>query len=152
MDAETLKAEMQAVFDGVAAAFEVNDFVGVKALWDTEDPTPFYLAEEHEVLVADWGALADYWALTTKVNAGATLRWTVAAAKLLTSDHAACMFTLDWKILIAGMAEPYGGFNRGQAVLRRTDRGWRLRTYVEAPLAPITYLKKLYVETGRRVI
>ena len=152
MDADTLKTEMQAVFDAVAASFEVNDFVTLKTLWDSDDPAPFYLAEEHEVLVSDWGALCDYWALTTKVNAGCSLRWQVAAAKLLTPDHAACMFTLDWKILITGMAEPYGGFNRGQAVLRRTDGGWRFRTYVEAPLAPITYLKKLYVETGRRAI
>lgn len=147
-----LKGELQAVFDSVAACFETNDFVRLATMWDADDPQPFYLAEEHETLVASWPELRDYWAATTKINLGCTARWAVASAKLLTPDHAACLFTLDWKIHVAGQAEPYGGFCRGQAVLRRSAHGWLFRTYTEAPLAPITYLRKLYVRVGRDIV
>jgi len=144
-----LRAELQAIFDAVASCFETNDFERLATMWDEDDPHPFYLAEEHETLVASWPELRAYWAATTTINLGCTARWEVVAAKPVGDDHAAAMFTLDWKIHVAGQAEPYGGFCRGQALFRRGADGWLFRTYVEAPLAPITYLRKLYVRVGR---
>lgn len=144
-----LAGELQALFDEVGVCFEANDFERLAGLWDPDDPHPFYLAEEHEPLVADRAAQQAYFALTREVNMGCAARWRVEAAKRLTDDHAAVIFTLDWRIHVRGLPEPYGGFCRGQAVLRRTGEGWRFRTYVEAPLAPITYLKKLYERVGR---
>lgn len=146
-----LTEELQAVFDEAAACFATNDFERLARLWDGEDPAPFYLAEENETLAASWPEMRAYWAATEAINLGCTARWRVEAAKLLTPDHATCLFTLDWKMLVAGQAEPLGGFCRGQAVLRRAPAGWLLRTYAEAPLAPMTYLRKLYVRVGRDI-
>jgi hypothetical protein len=145
----TLVAELQAVFDEVGACFEANDFGRLSSLWDADDPSPFYMAEEHETLVACWPELDAYWAVTRDINTGCTARWTVANAKPLGETHAAAQFTLDWKIHVKGQPEPYGGFCRGLAVLRRAPGGWRFTAYAEAPLAPLTYLRKLYVRVGR---
>lgn len=148
----TLKAELQAVFDEVSACFAANDFDRLRPLWDAEDPRPFYMAEEHETLVASWPELEAYWAVTHDTNAGGCItRWTVANAKLLGDDHTLAQFTLEWKIHVKGQPEPYGGFCRGMAVLRRALAGWRFVGYTESPLAPLTYLRRLYVRVGKDI-
>jgi len=148
----TLANELQALFDEVSAGFAANDFDRVRPLWDADDPAPFYAAEEHETLVTSWPELEAYWAATRDINAGGCVaRWTVAAAKPLGDAHAVAQFTLDWKIHVRGQPEPFGGFCRGLAVCRRTPAGWRFAAYTEAPLAPLTYLRKLYVRVGRDI-
>lgn len=145
----TLQAELQTLFDAVGACFEANDFDRLRTLWDADDPAPFYFAEEHEPLVASWPQLEGYWRITRDINMGCTARWTVANAKPMGAEHALAQFTLDWKIHVKGQPEPYGGFCRGLAALRRTPDGWRFTAYAEAPLAPMTYLRKLYVRVGK---
>ena len=140
--------EFQPLFDAVSAAFTANDFETLMALWD-RDAEPFYIAEEHEPPVSSWAALQGYFDATAKINMGYTGTYRVVAAKPLGSDHAIAHFTLDWRILVAGQPEAYGGFNRGQAVFVRKAEGWRFTGYVEAPLAAITYLRKLYVRLGK---
>lgn len=144
-----LASELQAVFDRLSAGFAANDFQAVAAEWDESDPAPFYLAEERDVLIADWPALRDYWQATEAINLGCQTRWTVGHAKPLGDGHALALFDLDWRMAIAGEPEPYGGFCRGMAVFTRREPGWRLTGYAEAPLSPLTYLKKLYVRVGR---
>jgi hypothetical protein len=149
---DALRDELQALFDAVGACFGANEFDRLRTLWDPEDEQPFYLAEEHDTLVADRAALEAYWAITREVNGGCEARWRVEAAKPIGPDHASAMFTLEWRIHVRGLPRRYGGACRGQALLRRTDAGWRFRSYAEAPLAPITYLKKLYERVGETVV
>ena len=45
---------------------------------------------------------------------------------------------------MVGQDKPVGGDLRVTAVFRKTPAGWRLFHYVEAPLAPIIYVRRLY--------
>ena len=43
-----------------------------------------------------------------------------------------------------GYEKPVGADNRAVALFRKLPEGWRICRYVEAPLAPILYMRKLY--------
>jgi hypothetical protein len=51
---------------------------------------------------------------------------------------------MEWQAAIKPAVEKMGGYVRVVAVLRKSDAGWRLVSYVEAPLAPIIYMGELY--------
>ena len=145
---DPLWTEVQHVLDRVAECFRNNDFDAARALWDTSDPAPFYVAEEHEPCAADWPALEDYWRITSGINKGFTGGWTLVALKQLSDDDVLAMFRLTWTLDLEGYDKPLGGFNRGMAGLRRVGGDWKLHAYMEAPLAPLVYMKKLYEVQG----
>lgn len=147
---DKLARELQPLFDAVADCFAANDFAALRGLWEA-DAAPFYIAEEHEPPISGWDGLEAYWRATEAINNGYSGRYEVVAAKRLGAGHAVAQFTLRWRILVAGQPEAYGGFNRGQAVVAETAEGWRFAAYAEAPLAPITYLRKLYFRVGREL-
>jgi hypothetical protein len=59
---------------------------------------------------------------------------------------------MEWRVHIHGCDKPTGGETRVAALLRHTQSGLRFAAYVEAPLAPILYLRRLYEERAARMM
>ena len=60
-------------------------------------------------------------------------------------------FELEWTTYIKGEDAPIGGSVRGIALFEYDGSAWKLKAYIEAPLAPILYMRDLYkVVAGTR--
>ena len=53
-------------------------------------------------------------------------------------------FTLEWNVHLNTDPTPIGGSVRGIAMFAEEKGAWKLRAYIEAPLAPIIYMRELY--------
>ena len=67
--------------------------------------------------------------------------------RTLSPDIVSVVYAMHWDARVRGAATPLGGDNRVCATLRRTSAGWRFIQYVESPLAPIVYMKRLYEQS-----
>lgn len=142
MTQEELIAALQPLFDSWVERFAVNDFKGVEQLWVDGLERPYYVAEEHAVLMSTWEEVHHYWAETAKINNDFKGRISIVNAKLTAENEAMAQFELAWKMSLEGWPRPIGGVNRGMAGFSNTAKGWRIHSYMEAPMAPITYFRK----------
>jgi len=125
-------------------AWNELDFAAIKSIWDTSRP-PVYFAEEAANPHLDWPSLEAYWDFTRRSISRMGMRITNAPELVeLAPELVSVIYRMHWDALIAGDGKPLGGDNRVCATFRHTSDGWRLAQYVEAPLAPITYMKWLY--------
>jgi hypothetical protein len=126
------------------AAWCAFDFERVRALWDGSRP-PIYLAEEAEPALS-WDALEAYWRATRESIVRVAMR--IDADRLVLRELApglvTALYPMHWDAQMKHEAEPIGGEVRVCATLRLTPAGWRFAQYVEAPLAPIVYMRRLY--------
>lgn len=139
-----LEAEIDALARRYYERFGAMDFAAMRELWDAEERHPTYLAEEMEDFLRDHAAIDAYWAASKAAMTRLASRHWDVHAHLVTHDLAAATWRMHWNAEIVGRSVPVGGEVRVSAVLRRKPAGWRLIQYVEAPLAPILYIRKLY--------
>ena len=119
------------------------NFAGIRALWD-QSRAPIYLAEEAEQVHTTWAELEAYWQATTQSIERLQMRIEALQLIALSPELISAVYKMHWNGVVRGMPRPVGGDNRVVATLRRTAAGWRFVQYVEAPLAPIVYMRKLY--------
>jgi hypothetical protein len=136
-------------FEDYAIAWATNDPARLEALWDTDDPMPVYLAEEHPVAMTDWPAVRAYWQNNHRYIERIRLRFGDFTFKHQHGDElVTAVFQMRWDLQLRdpghAAAAAMGGDNRVVATLRRTAQGWRLCAWVEAPLAALPYLQQLY--------
>lgn len=136
-------AEIDAVLAEAKRYWDVQDYAGLKTLWDLDEKDPYYQPEETEELLIGWPAIEAYWANNLKIMEKISVLYGKARAKLITPDLAVAMFDLRWDAALKNR-EALGGDNRATALFRKKPEGWRFCHYVEAPLAPIMYIRKLY--------
>jgi SnoaL-like domain len=139
-----LEAEIDALLARYYERFGAMDFDGARATWDTSDPQPTYLAEEIDDFLRDWRAIEGYWAASQAAMSRLASRHWEVRARQLTDELATATWRLHWNAQVIGQDRPVGGDVRVTGVFRRLAGGWRLFHYVEAPLAPIIYVRKLY--------
>lgn len=135
-------SDLDALMRDYAAAWAENDAARLKTFWD-ESRAPVYLAEEIDAAFTDWAAVEAYW----RDNEGRHLdvRLTFSQSRYVDVADGLVMgvHQMDW--FIAFTDKPaMGGDNRVAALYRETGEGWRLAAWIEAPLAAITYIRKLY--------
>ena len=138
------EAAVVALVRALEAQWNSGDMAGMAALWDADHPDPVYQAEEEDALARGWPALQDYWRRTQALNARVAVRYAEIGVTPLADDLALAHWRMHWDIALSGQAKPIGGDNRIFAVARRTAQGWRMVAYIEAPLAPLTYIRRLY--------
>jgi hypothetical protein len=124
-------------------AWKRHDFAALKLLWDTNDP-PVYLPEESRAACLTWEALDHYWALTCNAARAVSIRVAQPTFRVLAPDLISALYDMHWNFQTADAQAPVGGDVRVYAVFRRTASGWRFANYIEAPLAPIVYMRTLY--------
>ena len=141
---QTLTEELDAVLARVVTAWNALDFEALEKLWDEQESRPFYLPEEAPQALTSWPALRAYWQQTRRLTRALSMRTWDLDAKLLAEDLAVAMWQMHWNADVNGYERPVGGDNRVTAIFRRRSGEWRFVHYVEAPLAPILYLKRHY--------
>ncbi len=120
------------------------DLKAMAGIWDTSDLQPFYLPEEVDQPLRDWDAIHAYWDKTMQMIPRLKMRIWDLEAVLVSEDLAWVSYQFHWDAIAKGYDKPVGADNRAVALFRRLPEGWRICRYVEAPLAPILYMRKLY--------
>lgn len=121
-------------------AYEVP---ALRALWDAEEPSPIYVAEESEPMIG-WPALEAYWGID-RSRSDRLLTHDRLTVRQAAPDVAIAFYHMRWNVFIPGnrlYPQPFGGAVRVSAMLRRRAEGWRLFHYVEAPLAALIQMRK----------
>lgn len=134
--------------DRLVAAWNELDFPAVRALWHPSEQMPWYLPEEETDFLMGWDAIEAYWARTRSSIKRLTMRTWNVNAKPMADDLIVLLYEMHWNAEVEGYPKPCGGDNRVTALMRKGDEDlpWRFCHYVEAPLAPIMYLRRYYEE------
>jgi ketosteroid isomerase-like protein len=142
----SLETEVTAVIEALEAAWKAHDFGAVKALWDTDDPQPIYIAEEAEKPFTSWGEIDRYWTHTAGVLVRVSHRTSNRLIKAASPDIAIVLYDMHWNAEVApgGLfgGEMMAGDNRVSIMLRRKPEGWRIFHYVEAPVAGMVQMRQ----------
>jgi hypothetical protein len=145
---EHVRSAIEAVFDSYARAWRVNDAGRIESHWDTSDPTPFYVAEEIEEVHDTWPKLRAYWQHNETFHQAVELAFEKFQYKPVAADVIMVAFQMRWDIHFAA-GNAMGGDNRVLTLLRDIDGVWKLTAWIEAPIAPINYMRQLYERNVR---
>jgi ketosteroid isomerase-like protein len=141
---ESLNAEIQAFLDAYAAVYNRQDYPALLALWDRDDPGVVYMAEEIDPPMHGWGKLTAYFNPKPGVQVldGIRNRYSEVRARYLAPDLVLATYRLDFDIKVKNM-RPMTSWDRCMAVLRRRDGQWKFVAYGEAPMAPLTMVRRM---------
>lgn len=142
--------ELAALFADLERHYGAKDFGAVRALWLPDLDTPFYIAEEHGEVMSSWPQIERYWRITTESLAHLRARFEPRGAVPLSASQQLVGFELTWLARV-GSTAPVAGTLRAVAICEQTPAGWRIRAWIEAPLAPIVYMRALYEGVARQL-
>ena len=135
-----LSAEIDAFLNEYEDLWNIQDPAGLIALWDQDDPEPFYLAEEQDTWRIGWDQVKDYWdPQGPSATEALRMRFDTVNARYLTEekDLAFASFWIRFDTKMIFMPKPIGTDARASAIFRKKEDGWRLVTWAESPLSPI---------------
>lgn len=141
---QELLSELVEVMDAVKADWNNGNYDGLKSHWDMNDESPIYIAEESDKVMTSWTDIEDYWAGTDKWNEWIVIDYYNYHVKRIDERNAMITFDLRFDVKLNDRPKPIGGDNRGVVSFRKVDGQWKMYSWVEAPLAAITYMRKLY--------
>ena len=118
------------------------DFKAIRALWD-DSVAPLYLAEEAMGPACSWDELEKYWGATGKLAKRNRVSINNLRLHDVTRDVISAFYEMHWDIELED-GKFLGGDNRVCITFKRTAAGWRIGQYIEAPLAPLVYMRQLY--------
>lgn len=140
-----LSAEIDAVLKEYAVLWDAQNPSGLIALWDQDEPEPFYLAEEQDEWRVGWEQLKDYWNPDgPSMMESIRMRFDGVQAKRIADDLVFASFWIRFDTKMVIMSDTIGTDTRASAVFRKKPEGWRLVTWAESPQSPILYVQKLY--------
>ena len=139
-----LETEILAVMEGVKDDWNTFKYDEFAKRWDESDANPIYLAEESDVIMTSWPQIKKYWAGTEAWNEWIVVDYFNYTVKSVDETHAMVSFELRFDVKLNDRPKPIGGDNRAVVSLRKIDGEWKIYAWVEAPLAAITYMRKLY--------
>lgn len=141
---DRLSAEIQAFLDRYAAIYNRQDYPALLAMWDRDDPNPIYIAEEIDPPMHGWSLLDAYFNPKPGVQVldGIRNEYTNVKAHYLAPDLAIATYRLRFDIKVKNM-KPMSSWDRVIAVFRRKDGEWKLAAYAEAPMAPLTMVRRM---------
>jgi len=140
------RKEVLAQLGTAEAAWNQLDFDRIASLWEAEAPDLLYIAEEQDEPMFEWAAIQAYWAATQKLIS--EIRLTIGEPRFarLSDDLVRTYFRMAWRAEIrpaAGM-KPIGMELKVVTLFRQRDSAWRLIQWVESPLAPLPFLRRIY--------
>jgi hypothetical protein len=140
----TVAAEVAAIIHETAERWNSQDYASVLELWDPDEPTPYYLAEEQDDWFIGWQPLRGYLAPPKPNPAVQGIREEMRDihVKEIAPGLAIAAWWLHFEMKIIGRP-PIGEEVRVSAVLRRTRAGWRYIHWAESPMTGVMYMQKL---------
>ena len=132
------------VFAELEHMWQSRDFAAMRSHWLSDLPTPLYLAEEKATFFTTWPEVESYFADVKAHSKAGLVKYKPLHATPMGPGQEMVAFTLEWNVHLTGEAVPIGGSVRGVALFAEEKGAWKLRAYIEAPLAPIVYMRELY--------
>jgi ketosteroid isomerase-like protein len=141
---DALSAELQTWLDRYAVLYNRQDYQALLDMWDKDDPNVLYMAEEIDPPMRGWGLIRAYFNPRPGVQMldGIRNRYTNVRAHLLAPDLAFASYRLDFDIKVKGQ-KALTSWDRVTAVFRRKGGEWKMVTYAEAPMAPLTMVRRM---------
>ena len=152
MEHSSLKNEILTVMNAVKEDWNTGRYDDFARHWDETDIQPIYLAEESDVMMTTWPEIKKYWAGTKAWNEWIIVDYFNYSVKSVDETNTMVMFELRFDVKLNDRPKPIGGDNRAVVSLRKIDGDWKIHSWVEAPLAAITYMRKLYELNVRKDI
>lgn len=141
---EQLSKELQAWLDAYGEIYNRQDYAALLKLWDQEDPDVIYMAEEIDPPMHGWPRLNAYFNPKPGVQVldGIHNRYSDVRARYLAPDLALATYKLEFDIKVKNM-KAMSSWDRVMAVFRRKDGQWKMVAYGEAPMAPLTMVRRM---------
>lgn len=142
-----LSAEIQAFLNAYAEAYNRQDYASLLEMWDQAYPHPIYLAEEVDPPMHGWQRIRAYFNPKPgfTVLDGIRNEYTDVRANYLDDDLAIATYKLRFDIKVKRQ-KAMSSWDRIIAVFRKKDGEWKLTAYAEAPMAPLTMVRKMLQE------
>ena len=140
---QALAGEIASFLEAYAAAYNEQDYRSVKSMW-LDDGNPIYMAEEVPFPLYGQDRMNNYFNPVPgkRILDGIDNRYSEVRAKYVAPDIAVATYRLDYDIKLVGMPAGHG-WDRVMAVFVRTDDGWKMSAYAEAPMGPRTMVRKM---------
>ena len=143
----TLFKEIDAVLKRTEAIWLSQEWWRLpEEIWDREDPTPIYIAEELYNVMVGWDTLDRYIFPPSKGLAAFRWGYSNLFVKYLADDVALALYDHWFEIQIKApppIGNPRHGFDRVLSIYNRRDDGWRQSLYAQCPLGPDTYTRRV---------
>lgn len=139
-----LNTQIEAFLASYAEAYNRQDYQALLAMWDADDPDVLYLAEEADPPLQGWDALRHYFNPRPGVQVldGIRNRYSGVRARELAPGLALATYRLDFEIKVRGL-KAMASWDRIVAVFRDRGQGWKLTAYAEAPMSPLTMVRRM---------
>jgi len=115
-------------------------------IWDREDPTPIYVAEELYSVMVGWDTLDRYIFPPSKGLDAFRWGYSNLFVKYLAPGVALALYDHWFEIKIRApgpIGTPRHGFDRVLSIYNKRDDGWRQSLYAQCPLGPDTYARRM---------
>jgi hypothetical protein len=145
----TPAAGIRATFDALEAIWRSGELARIRTLWLEDLAAPLYLAEERKGFITGWTELEQYFAATAASLKDIRTQYDIVSVQDAGDDACVAAFEMRWSVAYRSDGSRIAGEVRGLALLKCERGAWRFRAYVEAPLAPIVYLRELYELAAR---
>ncbi len=139
-----LSAEIAQFLETYAEAYNIQDFETLLGMWDGNFAEPIYMAEEVDPPLHGWDRINKYFNPVPGVQIldGIRNEYTEVRASYLSDDIAVATYRLDFDIKVVRQ-EAMSSWDRILAVFRKVDGDWKLVAYAEAPMAPLTMVRRM---------
>jgi ketosteroid isomerase-like protein len=141
---ESLSGEIQAFLDDYAKAYNRQDYATLLGMWDRDFAGAIYMAEEVDPPMHGWSRIDKYFNPVPGVQIldGIYNEYSDVRASYLADDLAVATYHLRFDIKVRRQ-KAMSSWDRVMAVLRRRDGEWKLVAYAEAPMAPLTMVRRM---------
>lgn len=139
-----LSTEIQAFLNTYAELYNRQDYEALLTMWDQSNPNPIYMAEEMNPPMHGWSVLKAYFNPKPGVQVldGIWNEYTDVRAHYLSDDLAVATYKLTYHIKVKRQ-KSMSSWDRIMAVFRKQDGEWKLTAYAEAPMSPLTMVRKM---------
>ncbi len=140
---QQLAAEITAFLADYEIAYNNQDYSTVKSMWH-DDGNPIYMAEEVPFPLYGQDRIDNYFNPRPgkRILDGIDNKYSKVRAKFISPDIAVATYRLDYDFKLVGMPAMHG-WDRVMAVFIKTDAGWKITAYTEAPMGPATMVRKM---------
>jgi hypothetical protein len=142
-----VQSEVAETINATADAWNSQVHSNVLKLWDKDNETPYYLAEERDEWLVGWDELNGYLnpPRQSPVIQGMREEMSNIRVNQIAEDLAFAVWDMHFEMKMIG--RPAIGENvRVTAILRKKPEGWRYIQWTEAPMTAGMYLDKLMQE------
>ena len=132
------------IFTELQGMWLSRDFSRMRSFWLKTLEAPLYLPEEKKDFITTWEGFDAYFAAINSGSQGGGVTYRPLHSTPMGHGQEMVAFELEWTTQIKGEEAPIGGSVRGIAMFEYDGQAWKLKAYIEAPLAPILYMRDLY--------